>query len=174
MKFPMNTPRKTIVRDRLQSEIKLAIDIIDRLDDLAYRKQTSNSASVGEQFRHNLDFLNLFIRGIESGKIDYARRERDIRIARSRTHAIDRFEAVATQIAELNHSIFLDPVAVRSEIETGLWLQSSVIREMEFVLSHTVHHHALIALKLAGFGIELQRGVGVAPSTEKYWNKVAA
>ena len=37
-----------------------------------------------------------------------------------------------------------------SEIESGNWLPSSIAREVEFVHSHTVHHHALIAEKLSG------------------------
>jgi hypothetical protein len=174
MTFPIIIPEKALVRDRLLTEIQLAIDIIDRLDDFVYRKRTKSSASVGKQFRHNLDFLNLFLHGIDVGRIDYTRRERDISVERYRNYAIEQFETAAARIANLKRSRFFDSIAVRSEIEAGLWLQSSVIREMEFVLSHTVHHHALIALKLAGSGIELEQAVGVAPSTEEYWNKIDA
>jgi hypothetical protein len=65
-------------------------------------------------------------------------------------------------------------VSVRSESDTGVWLTSSVAREMEFVLSHMIHHHALIAEKLVGQGIILDRAFGVAPSTKSYRNKLAA
>jgi hypothetical protein len=61
------------------------------------------------------------------------------------------------------------PVSVRSEIDDEVWHSSSVMREFEFVHSHTVHHHALVAEKLKAFGLEVSDGFGVAPSTLKFW-----
>jgi hypothetical protein len=62
-------------------------------------------------------------------------------------------------------------VLVRSETGAALWHRSSLGRELEFVLSHTVHHHALIAEKLAANGDNAVRDFGVAPSTLEFWNR---
>jgi hypothetical protein len=65
-------------------------------------------------------------------------------------------------------------VLVRSEIDPDVWHSSSVGRELEYVLSHTVHHHALIAEKLAAIGVYIERHFGVAPSTLEYWKALRA
>jgi hypothetical protein len=58
---------------------------------------------------------------------------------------------------------------VRSEIDAAFWIESSAARELEFLHSHTVHHHALIAEKLSSSGVKLPDDFGVAPSTLKFW-----
>ena len=163
-----------MLKRRLLTEIRIAVDIIQELDDVTFRQSSNNSASVGEQFRHNLDFLNLFLDGVELGKVDYSNRERDVRVQCSRRYAIVRFGIAASRIAKLPRYILAEPIAVRSEIDRCMWFQSSVGREMEFVLSHTIHHHALIAEKLSRSGIELERAIGLAPSTEEYLARLAA
>ncbi len=56
-----------------------------------------------------------------------------------------------------------------------LWLHvalassSSLRRELHFLLSHTVHHYALIAMILARHGVEVEPDFGVAPSTLRHW-----
>ena len=41
-------------------------------------------------------------------------------------------------------------------------------RELEFAISHTIHHHALIKERLRHLGIEFDEKFGVAPSTLEY------
>ena len=162
------------IKRSLIDEINKAISVIGEIDDLTYCRISGNSSSVGEQFRHNLDFLNTFLNGLEIGKIDYSRRERDPRVSVSRRYAIETFEQAARRILSLARTRLSELVSVRSEIDGSVWLASSVIREMEFVLSHTVHHHALIALKLEEQGFRTDSTLGVAASTKEYWSRVAA
>jgi hypothetical protein len=63
---------------------------------------------------------------------------------------------------------------IASEVDVVIMHRSSISREIEFVHSHTVHHHALIAEKLSSQGIETGRYFGVAPSTLEYWQAGAA
>lgn len=162
------------IRQGLSEEITKGIRVIEQLDDISYRRRSKNSASVGEQFRHNLDFINTFLGGVAVGRVDYMKRERDIRVERSREWAVDRFEIALRKLEMISRAQINSMVSVRSETDTGVWLQSSVAREMEFVLSHTIHHHAMIAEKLVGQGVILDTAFGVAASTKSYWSKLAA
>jgi hypothetical protein len=174
---PINAPvfgGSNSIRQCLLDEIIRGIRVIDGLDDISYRRRSNNSASVGEQFRHNLDFVNTFLSGVAIGRIDYNKRERDIRVERSRGWGMEKFEIAGRKLTMLSRAQIGSIVSVRSETDTGVWLPSSVAREMEFVLSHTIHHHALIAEKLVGQGITLDTAFGVAPSTKSNWNKLAA
>lgn len=155
-------------------EIDRAIDLIDRIDDLSFRKKVNATGSIGEQFRHNLDFLHAFLKGIAIGKVDYTDRERDRRVETCREYAIDRFEAAKFRIGALNSRVLQAILSVRSELGGDIWLVSSVGRELEFVLSHTIHHHALIGEKLAGVGIEVMCDLGVSPSTREHRMRLAA
>ena len=166
-------PNERPVR-RLISELDRAADMIALVDDVNYRRQANGSGSVGAQFRHNLDFINAFLKGVKIGRIDYGKRERDLRIENERSASIAKIEGLKAMIEKLEMRSMLNSISVRSEIENSLWFPSSVLRELEFIHSHTVHHHALIAEKLLGFGIQVEKDFGVAPSTLQYWEKQAA
>ncbi len=158
----------------LISELDRAVNMIALVDDVSYSRRANGSGTVGAQFRHNLDFINAFLKGLKIGRIDYGKRERDLRIENDRSAAIAQIEFLKAMIEKLESRSMLNSISVRSEIESSLWFPSSVLRELEFVHSHTVHHHALIAEKLLGFGIHVEKDFGVAPSTLQYWKKQAA
>jgi hypothetical protein len=52
-----------------------------------------------------------------------------------------------------------------ADAEGPEWSESTVGRELQFLVSHTVHHFALIRLLLGGEGPVLGPDFGVAPST---------
>ena len=51
------------------------------------------------------------------------------------------------------------------------WTESSLERELLAVMSHTVHHYALIAIALRLGDFDPGVGFGVAPSTLRYWQE---
>ena len=54
------------------------------------------------------------------------------------------------------------------------WSATSVVRELQFLASHTVHHYAVIAAMLRPQGVEPGDDFGVAPSTLQYERENAA
>jgi hypothetical protein len=158
----------------LVDEIGRGVGLISAIDDLTYRRPGNNSGSVGAQFRHILDFVTSVLKGMENGRIDYNDRERDLRVETHRRYALERFEGTIRKLISVKPEMLHKAVCIRSEAGTGLWMPSCVAREIEFVHSHTVHHHALIAEKLAGFGYRTEKNFGVAPSTIDHWEKSAA
>lgn len=162
------------VRSALVSELVTSIDLIKRLDDLTFRRRANGTGSIGEQLRHNIDVVNSFLNGVDIGRIDYTKRERDARNETDRRFAIQSFERSIERLQATQRYVLNGSVSVRSEAGGRPWLPSSVYREMEYVLSHAIHHHALIREKLAGFGLELNKNFGVAPSTAEYRRRLAA
>lgn len=129
------------------------------------------SSSIGAHIRHNLDHFTSFFDGLAAGRIDYEARRRDDGIARSPECALAGIERHLTALNALSGAPE-QSIAVReendSENEALSWLSSSVGRELQFLLGHTVHHHAIIALLLSQHGVALPEGFGVAPSTQRY------
>lgn len=158
----------------LKEELLKGKEIIDAVDDLSFRRSANGTGSVGAQFRHNVDFVSSFLNGIDDGRVDYGNRERDQRVEEDRDFAAERILSCIRRLDALSPGQFSKSLLVRSEVDPATWLPSSFVRELEFVYSHTVHHHALIREKLAGFGIEPSARFGVALSTLEYWDRKAA
>ncbi len=150
-------------------EFRRGIRLLENLDNEVYIKTCDGVGSVGSHFRHNLDFAVNLLKGLENGEIDYNNRERDLRVETNRQFAKERFLFLTRSLENISQDDFEREILVRSEIDGNVWHRSSVGRELEFLLSHTVHHFALIAEKLHSFGIEVSADFGVAPSTLKFW-----
>jgi hypothetical protein len=153
----------------LANEMFRGAKLIGKISDEIYRKKTNCTGGIGGHFRHNLDFVKAFLNGLAMGKIDYNRRERNLKIEENRLYAIKQFAETVCRLRGLPVEVFEKKVLIRSEINSDLWLASSALRELEFLHSHTIHHHALIADKLKSFGVQMAKDFGVAPSTLKFW-----
>jgi hypothetical protein len=60
---------------------------------------------------------------------------------------------------------------LRVRQDSSVWAASSLARELQFTLSHTVHHYALIALILRLQGFAPPADFGVAPATLQQWQR---
>lgn len=166
-----------------QQVLRQGIDVIQRLEDASYVSAPDGLAhsGAGAHFRHIYDYYRCFLRDVEGGRVDYDRRDRDLRFETDREHAvaclkelIDRLEALGS--LDLDGSTVLEARmdAVGDEDEDGHWNRTTVKRELRFLVSHTIHHYALIAVILKVQGFECGPGFGVAPSTIEYWKKAEA
>ena len=150
--------------------LRQGIDLIENLtDELFTRCRISEKSSVGTHFRHNLDFVTNFLRGLETGKLDYSCRERNLQVETNRAFAVLRFRGAVEKLENLTPETLGKNILVRSETVPKLWCESSPTRELEFLQSHTIHHYALIQTKLASDGFIVPRDFGVAPSTLEFW-----
>lgn len=154
----------------LASELGRGISLLVDIDDASYAATNAVSGSVGAHFRHNLNFVEAVLNGVRLGRIDYANRERDVRLETDRHYASKRFSEAIEILMLLRDGSAGKEVSVISEIDSSRSYRSSIGRELEFAHSHTVHHHALIAEKLRGMGVSVDVLFGVAPSTKRFWN----
>jgi uncharacterized damage-inducible protein DinB len=169
-------PSSGLLLDDNVEAIKQGIDLIARLDDRLYTRPVRelSLSGVGAHFRHCLDFYQGFLSGVESGRINYDRRARDERIEKSRLFAIAKLRAITIDLGRVsaieNGRVFETLLEGKSDSD---WSASSLKRELQFLLSHTIHHYALIAVALRLQGFEPGDEFGVAPSTLRHWRKTA-
>ncbi len=145
----------------LASELMRSVAIIRGLSEPIYKM-------VGAQFRHNLDFVNALLNGVAEQRIDYNARQRDPNVETIPSYAIEQMLFAVRRLVEFRPGVLHRLVLVRSEINEEKWHTSSVSRELEFLHSHTVHHHALIAKILSSAGHFIGEEIGVAPSTLRF------
>ncbi|MDZ7693837.1 MAG: DinB family protein [Balneolaceae bacterium] len=153
------------------------IDVLSSISDAQYKHTNSKyyQSCIGKHMRHILEHYMAFTASVSaSRKIDYDDRKRDQQIEKSRSHAIQTAESMIGDLSRLGEDRMLSgqPIKVKNN-ENGSWVidswsGSSIERELQFLISHTVHHYALIAIILRIQGIRPDEKFGIAPSTLRY------
>jgi hypothetical protein len=159
--------------------LEQGLALLERINDRLYTETGGLplQSGAGGHFRHCIDFYQSFLAGLAAGRIDYDRRERDALVERDRAFAATKLRIVISELRSLPPDRGEAGVLVSLEggegASSGLhgWCLSTVSRELQFLLSHTVHHYALVALALRLQGFEPGEEFGVAPSTLKHWRR---
>lgn len=157
-----------------------ALASLDRLlDDLAgvlitvppdvYRARIAPAVSgtIGEHVRHALDHVAA-LAGSDGVHLSYDGRVRGTRVE-SDPHAalldILRLKSAfgSWRQRSLDDPILVGSIMARADDAVASW--SSIGRELAFVVNHTIHHQALIAMLLAWQGESVPERFGLAPST---------
>ena len=135
--------------------------------------------SVGRQFRHIFDFYDCFLAGLDTGSIDYTSRGRGENLERDRQLAKTEISRIIDSLMSVEVSVMDRTLRVRLEgtFESPCDEEciSTVMRELQFLLSHTIHHFTIIRALLAQQGIELESRFelfGVAPSSVRHYRHV--
>lgn len=142
--------------------------LLTRLDDTVYVRTVAAvpGGSIGAHIRHNLDHCRCLLAGLASGRVDYSARGRDPRTETDRRHALAELARLRQALADLRTSGALQ---VRRESDPdGGYATSSLARELDFLMSHGVHHYAIVAILCRLQGIDPEPDFGVAPSTLRY------
>ena len=165
---------KRITENSIQTLLQ-AVELLGRLTDEQYtRKDLSlNTSSVGAHIRHTLDHYLRFLEGLEEGRIDYEARARGPRLENDRAFAIEQIKETIQRVASLAASdadrrLMTCIEAGDRGVEELKWATSTVARELDFLLSHTIHHYGLIAIILRIQHVEPGVEFGIAPSTLRY------
>ncbi len=148
-----------------------SVVLLEELDDELFAAPVPSLSlrAAGSHLRHCLDFYHSFLSGLPLGRVDYDLRQRDPRIEQDRLYALGKLLFVRDELARVREAPLPADLEVCLEGNGSAWSLSSVERELQFLLSHTIHHYALIAIALRSHGFDPGREFGVAPSTLRYW-----
>ena len=149
------------------------IEVLRRMDDQTYATAGADDGSpVGAHFRHVFNHYQVLLGGLPGGLIDYDARRRDPRLEREREYAIDTALDLRNQVSRLTAEMGSGPLQVSTrsmaDAEESDWSGSTVRRELQFLVSHTVHHCALIKQLLRQHGFDAGEEFGLAPSTKSH------
>ena len=161
--------------------IQQGIDLLEDITDELYTSENGeyNKSGIGRHFRHIIEHYFSMINGY-TGKVDYDARERDLRLEKDRKWMIQSMRGVIDSLEKLidEPALLNNEVEVRSNEgigeEDSPMSISTVRRELQFLVSHTVHHYALIGLILKTMGYSPDPSFGVAPSTLRHEHEKAS
>lgn len=129
------------------------------------------NGAIGVHVRHLLDHYLGFFVALQNGmRVDYEARVRDPRIEQEPGYARMLIADVIARLARLDPSGLDERMRARVEVEGDpvVWSESSPARELCFLVSHTVHHCALINVICRANGVPVPADFGVAPSTIRH------
>ena len=155
----------TALRDLIISQGQF----LDGLSDEQYiARPDGNCSSMGRHTRHALGHIAALLGGIGEGVIDYDTRVRDTDVERCRATAISVGAELSARMisdcADYSDGT-IQVIALLSAFGDSIRVQSTLARELVFLLNHTIHHHAMMAAAARALGAAVPDGFGVAPST---------
>ena len=139
-------------------------------------QQLFETQSVGKHVRHVLEHYQTLLAGlkdsVKKNTIDYEQRDRQAALEEDTSVAAQAVDKLRNELQALANQPVDIPIVVNYSVDpsgNNLILPSSLGRELAFLMSHTVHHMALIRLLCESMNIALSSDFGVHPSTRRYW-----
>jgi uncharacterized damage-inducible protein DinB len=147
--------------------------VVEDLSDAQYAQKPVGvvESSIGAHVRHCTDHVVALLVAIDAGALDYDHRERGTAIETSRRAALWLMGDLERQLERIAPEDLDRRVLLSVTLAAGqepLRVVSSVGRELAYVVSHTIHHNALVAAMVRTLGGALPERFGYAPSTVTY------
>lgn len=144
--------------------------VLEQLEPHEYRRQLPEfeGNTLGQHFRHILEFFQCLEQGAHSGVVDYAARERNLLYEDNPGLTATAFASFAEKLPSLNDFGSVDVRAEFGGLERPTY-SSTIGRELMFVYDHAIHHLAIIKIGLLCHfpHIHSDQDLGVSPSTIK-------
>ncbi len=144
------------------------------LADSAYKKTAPKTyrSAIGSHLRHILDHYDSFFAMTEQKNeaIDYDARSRDKSTENCRETGLTRLVTLQKKLTQFCER----PLSEKTNVLcydnglSGVKINTSIERELMFLMSHTVHHLALIAIIARLENYPIEEDFGIAPSTLRY------
>jgi uncharacterized damage-inducible protein DinB len=132
------------------------------------------NSSIAGHVRHCLDHVTTFLTGATVGMMDYDDRQRGTDVEKSRLTAIGVIDRQIDGLDYVRACPLDQPISLQvlmSASGPATTVETTLGRELAFVLSHTIHHNALIAVIARLLDIATPDRFGYAPSTLAHLDK---
>ena len=118
------------------------VELLGKLPGETYSRplQLFNGSSIGQHFRHIVDFYGCLNKGAAAGRLDYADRQRDTRIETEPMYAASVLQDLFEKMRDLDEGLMLEVVADFSADlnEARPVVPTSVGRELMYAYDHAV------------------------------------
>lgn len=151
------------------------VEVVGALEAEEFRNTTGASprGGIGSHVRHCVEAYRCFLEGIGGGVVDYDERRREARLEEDPDYAVECLRGVIRDLEALDVAAQAQ-LRVKADAPGGgaeAWCASTVGRELRYLLSHTIHHYAILAMHLRRIGADPGPEFGVAPSTLAHWRE---
>ena len=157
------------VLDALRGQMQSLRELIETIPEQTFRAAPSDSSgSVGEHVRHCLDHVRALTAAVTADEFSYDSRLRGTPVETIPAAAIEEINGLDLALdglteEALSRSLFLRTLVCRGT--NAIPVRTTLGREAAFVIQHTIHHCATMAVLLEGMRVSVPRHFGYAPST---------
>ena len=164
--------------DALADSLRELAEFVSAVCDVDYTRKSglAGGGTIGGHVRHCLDHVSLLVSGIDEGLVDYDRRERGTEVERCSHEAFDTIRRLESRVRDFSPELLDQNLRVRGLVHASLpamEFPSTIGRELMFVISHTIHHNAMIAAAARQMGVSLPADFGYAPATVAHRDCIA-
>ena len=147
--------------------------ILAAIPESVFCENSVGTSSVGAHTRHIIERFSCFIPAYADGQINYDQRKRDQSLELDLNNANKALQAITEDLSLLREVVdsslsVSESVDEHSDVVT---VDSTIERELMGLVSHTIHHLAIIAMLVKAQGYTLNADLGKAPSTIIYEKK---
>jgi hypothetical protein len=129
-----------------------------------------NNSSIGQHTRHVIEFYQCLLNGLVQGTVDYDARKRNLLLETDLDYTLSTLKSIVEDIEQLKGSNPPLLLAVAYDAEHHTFVETNFLREMVYMIEHSIHHYALIRIGIQeNFKtINVPQNFGVAYSTLKH------
>lgn len=154
-------------------------DVFDRLSDAEFTSPVEllSGSSVGQHFRHIVEFYHCLTKGNPVGIVNYDKRDHDKTIERDRVIALAFLGNIIERIEDADdEKRLILHISYDTNSDTSIEIGTNFNRELAYNIEHAVHHMAIIKIGIQAINknFEFPENFGVAVSTVKYKRKEPA
>ena len=157
------------ILNALEDQMRSLRDLVEALPEHTFRSTPSDSSgSVGEHVRHCLDHVRALTSSADTSEISYDSRLRGTAVETDPVAARDEIDRQIAALNGLNDAVLSRTLILRTLMRSGsspVCVCTTIEREAVFVVQHTIHHCATMAVLLERMRISVPQGFGYAPST---------
>ena len=168
---------QSVISANCHSLLEIKSQLSELPEQLYTLKPELTAGSVGVHVRHILEHYQMLFTGLPRGVICYDNRVRSEQIEQSLTAALSTLTGITghlqTLLSDRDRSVTLKAVASGHSTEQ-ICTETTLVRELMFIHSHTVHHQAIISILLKAESVEVSDDFGVAPATLQFRKQVSS
>jgi uncharacterized damage-inducible protein DinB len=157
------------VLDALKGQMSSLRGLVETTPEHTFRASPSDSSgSVGEHVRHCLDHVRALTAAVNADEFSYDSRLRGTPVETHPTAAIEEIDRLLQALDDLDDETLARSLCLRTLMRRGtapVSVRTTLEREAAFVVQHTIHHCATMAVLLESMRISVPHDFGYAPST---------
>lgn len=159
-----------VLKDACSECVDQCLEVIRSLPLAIYCDSSPVSSSIGTHMRHIIERISCVLDGRAEGLVDYDCRARERQLEANPESAGVALMTIQETLMDLG-SDQQSELQVRESVHQdnpAVAVASTLERELMSLVSHTIHHLAIIALLARTAGYPLRDDIGKAPSTIIY------
>ncbi len=161
------------IKEACQNILDQVGGVIDQISEADFVRPVMvfNDATIGQHFRHSLEFFQCLMSGYTVGLVCYDKRKHDKAIESNKLLALDVINKAKLFVEHCDLLRVIDlQVSYDPDSDFEAIVPSNMAREITYNIEHMVHHMALvkIGIKEVCSYVKLPAEFGIAISTIKY------